>query len=350
MKSHTKTARLYATVIALAFIAPALVAGSTAFAADAAASEPLAMFRPGAPGEPSWNVLRLGVDRPGTTLQVRVDDSAFRCPFAWSFVLYQGAPSEAVVRASVTIDFAYGHNGARLHVDGPVDVAYDDVEHDGATACETGGGGITINFLEVPGGDLHLLQYKAGTSFAGEAELRAPRGGLRVLEESSGERVIYLGSSDFGRSDTHVEVYGPRGCGSPSLDSEASFCKTGYHWPGGVIAGAEVATRRGAAVSFIERPYFFVGAGSNVVGVTNATVQNPLGHVTTIYASTGLAAGNTAVSLGGIRYSTSSVVENPPGEYVVRVEMNANVGTTAVPWHLAGADFHFPGEGMEAAR
>lgn len=344
VKTKLQTIRLHAVLTAFALLVPGILATPVVLATDTA-DAPLAVFRPGAPGEPNWTMLKLGVDGPGRKLLMTIDMTNLRCPLAWGFILYEGEAPDATVSRSVTIDFSYGHNGARVRASGPAEIEYGEVEHDGAEKCNAGMPTLGIGFPDLPSGPLYLLQYKAGTPFEGFATLEAPEGGVRVVGESSGSRVVYLQSSDFGDSDLRAEFYGPQGCGGPNADPDTGFCDPDYRWPGGLLPGADVGTDRRGRVTFLDRPYFTFGAPTNLVGVSNATMRDPLGLIHSIYSRTGADAGSVAVNPGGIDYTTSGpALQHPAGEYVFNIRFNANVGQPAVPWHLSGADWHFPEE------
>lgn len=312
-------------------------------AADGATA--LAAFSPGAPGSPSWSVLKLEVSEPGRSLLGVIDDSDIRCPLTWSFVLFQGAFPDVTILGRMSVDFAYGHHGARVHTSGPVVVDYDDMGHDGAEECPTGGGGIEMKFGPLPAGTYYLLQFKAGTPFPGHAVLTNPDGGVRIAAESSGDRVVYLGGDDFGKGEAHVRAQSPVACGYPSADPSTGFCEPGYRWAGGTTGGVDAGWGRSAKVEFRDRPYFSFGATTNLVGVANATVTDPLGRVHEVQ-TTGVDFGAATVGASSMTYTTRAPPDSyVSGEYVFDIRMNANTGRAlAVPWHLSGVDYHFPEE------
>jgi hypothetical protein len=316
----------------------------------AAPSETLRVFHPGAPGEPLWSVLALEVEGEGHGLDLRVDLSTFRCPFAWGFILLSGSAENATIIGSVTFDFSHGYQGVEAYASGPVTVDESTVDHDEPRRCDSGAS-LGLTFGNVPAGRLHFLQFKSGTPFAGEAVLTSKSGGITIVAESTGDRTFYLANPDFGSGAGHVAAHSPGFCPNPSVDPDAGFCDPHGWWAGGTMAGADIGLGRSASYAFESQPYYFLGNINSNFDASNATVTDPLGGTTQARATVGAWAGQTSINAGPVHVRTTGHVGRyPSGTYTFSIEKNADVGATLdAAWHAFGADYFFPNEVGEAS-
>lgn len=324
-------------------LALSMIATPTAFAAD---TEPFASFRPGAPGEPMWNMLKLDITKPNSQLQLEIRADNFRCPFAWGLVLFRGEAPRAAPEVSITVNFGYGYQGVEVYDQDDSTVRVSNVEHDGAERCDTGARTLGIGFEELPVGVVYLLQYKAGTPFMGEAKLLAPQGGVRILDESSGDSTFYLGDEEFGQGSLRIAAYSPGACTGGAINPNDGSCGANSRAAGGVFGSAEASEGRTAQATFERRPYFWFGTLSNQ-DVSNATVVTPRGLTIPVRAAlVSASAGDMSVNPGGARYATRGpATAHDAGQYTFNIGQNVDVdptGTTA--WRAFGADYWFPEE------
>ncbi|MFA5861586.1 MAG: hypothetical protein WDA16_07815 [Candidatus Thermoplasmatota archaeon] len=291
-----------------------------------------------------WTMLTLDVQGSGRELDLYVDLSTVRCPFAWGFVLFTGTPQNATIYGSTTFDFSHGQQGVEAYASGPVTVDESTVDYDGARGCDSTPG-FNVKFSQIPSGTLHFLAYKSGTPFAGTATLAAPKGGVTLIARADGDRTFYINSSDFGNGAGHVATHSPRFCPNPSLNPENGFCEPGGWWSGGTLTGTDIGLGRRASYTFEQHPYYFFGTNSNL-DVSNASVTDPDGRTTQARASAGAWVDRTAVNAGPPRVVTKGrIAQYGPGTYEFAVEKNVGVGADLdVPWHAFGADYFFPGE------
>lgn len=314
------------------------------FAQTSAGAEqtPLATFRPGAPGEPAWTVLKLDVMQSGASLDLMITATDYRCPFAWGFVLFTGEAPNVVQRASFILDYRKGYEGVEARSTGPVAFDHSTMWNSGAKECDSPG--FRTGFAQIPMGTAYLLAYAAhgaDAPFRGDAVVSSPDGNVRVTASAHGDRTFYLDMMDFGAGDPRVSAHSPGFCVWPALDPENNFCDPCCWWTGGNAASADVGAGRAANLTFENQP-FFLFSTSTSASVSNATVTDPLGRVKYVQAFLSASAGGVAANAGGPTYLSKVPSEHPPGEYRFDIRFNAEAGLDSVAWHVSAADYVFP--------
>ena len=339
MKTKIQTVRLHAALTSLAMLIPALLAAPAAIAADGS-EPPLAVFRPGTPGEPTWRMLKLNVTEEAD-LRFQVDFIHLRCPTLMEFSILRGTPGNATLRVGLTFDFGGGDAGTRIDSEGPVDVELSALNHDGADACPMGE--VSFRFRSVPAEPVYLLYATGGLRSEAVITLSVDDGAVTVVDESWGNRSYYLTADDFDNL-AHVGVWSPGGCIAPNADPAAGFCEPGSQVPGGFMGGAEAGALRHAELVFERRPWFSFDIIST--GVGNASVTDAEGLVRYVRGSIA-SAGPVEVLPLGASIGTSFPYDYPSGAYSFDIVVSATAGAPLLSrphWKLFAIDHWFPEE------
>ena len=331
--------RLYTALAALALLVPTLVVAPAALATESP-DAPLAVFRPGAPDEPTWRMLKLDVTEEAD-LRFDVDFIHLRCPTLMQFSILRGEPGNAKVRVGLTFDFGGGDTGTRIDTEGPVDVELSALTHEGADACSMGE--ISFRFIDVPAEPVYLLHATGGLPSQAVITLGVDEGAATVIDESWGYGSHYLTADDFDNV-AHVGVWSPGACMVPNTDPAAGFCEPGAWIPGGFMGGAEAGAVRHAEIVFAHRPWFTLDIIST--GVGNASVTDSEGLVRYLRGSVARVGPVEVLPLGAA-IGTSFPYDYPSGSYSFDILVSASVGAPFLSrphWKLFAIDHWFPEE------
>lgn len=335
--THHKKRLLPHFLIAAALVLPAVWLASPALASDDA---PLYTFHPGAPGEPTWRMLKLDVTEHAM-LEFKVDFIQLRCPWLMQFTLFDGEPGNARAYVGLTFDFGGGYTGSRIDSEGPVDIEVSAIMHNGADSCPMGE--VDFVFSKLPVGTVYLLYATGGLPAEARVVANVMSGALTIAGESHGYGSYYYSSDGF-TSIAHVGAWSPGACLSPSTSVSDGFCDPSAQLAGGFMGGAEAGVLRNAQVDFVHRPWFKLNIFGQNVG--NASVTDPDGLVR--YGEGSAARiGPLGVHPQGAALGTSRPYDYPSGGYSFDILASASAGlpTMSRPhWVLFAIDHQFPEE------
>lgn len=293
-------------------------------------------FHTGAPGEPTWTILKLDVTHPGVHPIVTYFSSEVHCPMYWGSYFMIGGPNDAHPYNSLAFGWSSGRWGYDATVSTPLFVDHTArMTNDGADGpCSWPDP--TVIYGELPVGTVYMLQFQAGLPFTSTSTFSVDGPGVTIVGTSSGS-TFYHNESNMANG-WGLSAFGPPFCGAPW---ELPNCSTLHTNQGGHV-GAVVEVERSALLHFKHHPFvLFRDVGDETW--SNATVTDPNGNE--YFAEPKPGAGK----LGELNENSEGIlIQNmtmPSGYWHFTIHKSANLGAGAHPgWFFTGADLRFPEE------
>jgi len=299
----------------------------------------LASFHPGAPGEPAWTMLKVVETRSDDQLDIFFNTSQLHCPFVWAVQVVTGSPDSAKSPIGILMTFTFGHGGYEAVTTGPVVMSEHHMSNETQKVCG-GTESIDVRLLTIPQGTFYLLEYTAGTPFAGNATVTSTLGSASVVANAAhGDHATFVDSDGFGNGDMHIQAGSPGVC---TPDPTAPACQ----WQGGsILTSAEVGSKRSTTWTFEHHPWFLFDATSRA-SISNVSVTTPTGSV--LHPRSGARVATQDGLSAEIGYVDITMFHTgpdaSPGTYDFDLNFNANAGDGATAWTLVAIDFQFPEE------